>query len=342
MIEIDGSQGEGGGQVLRTALTLAAITAKPVHLFNVRAHRSKPGLKPQHLKAVEAVAAICGARVEGAKLGSQTLRFEPQIIAPGRYQFDIGTAGSVSLVLQTVLLPLSFAGQDSHVVITGGTHVPWSPCYHYLAWHWLHYLRQAGFRAELALDRAGFYPPGGGRISATIAPAVALAPLTAAKRGALRRIRGLAAVSNLDIGIAERMRSRAMQQLQHADVACDIESTTFDALSPGAFLLLLAEFEHSQACYYALGARGKPAEVVADEAVGQLQEFLATDGAIDEYLADQLVLPLAFAPGVSELRTSRVTQHLVTNAEIVKRFLPVAIEVSGDVGRPGQVRIHAT
>jgi len=342
MIEIDGSQGEGGGQVLRTALTLAAITAKPVHLFNVRAHRSKPGLKPQHLKAVEAVAAITGARVEGAKLGSQTLSFEPQAIVPGNYRFDIGTAGSVSLVLQTVLLPLSFAKEDSHVVITGGTHVPWSPCYHYLAWHWLHYLRQAGFRSELALDKAGFYPPGGGRISAAIAPAAALAPLTLAKRGALRRIRGLAAVSNLDIGIAERMRSRAMQQLQDSDVACDIATEVFDALSPGAFLLLLAQFEHSQACYYALGVRGKPAEVVADEAVGQLQEFLATDGAIDEYLADQLVLPLALTPGVSELRTSRVTQHLVTNAGIVKRFLPVAIEISGDIGRPGQVRIHAT
>jgi RNA 3'-phosphate cyclase len=342
MIEIDGSQGEGGGQVLRTALTLAAITATPVRLFNVRAQRSKPGLKPQHLKAVEAVAAITGARVEGGKLGSQTLRFEPQSVAPGHYRFDIGTAGSVSLVLQTILLPLSFARRDSHVVITGGTHVPWSPCYHYLAWHWLHYLKQSGFRAELALDRAGFYPPGGGRISAAIAPAAALAPLTLARRGALKRIRGLAAVSNLDIGIAERMRHRAIQQLRGSDVACDIATQTLDAVSPGAFLLLLAEFEHTQACYYALGAPGKPAELVADEAVEQLQEFLATDGAIDEYLADQLVLPLSFAPGVSELRTSRVTQHLVTNAEIIKRFLPVSIEISGGIGRPGQVRIHAT
>jgi RNA 3'-terminal phosphate cyclase (ATP) len=342
MIEIDGSQGEGGGQVLRTALTLAAITGRPVRLCNVRAHRSSPGLKPQHLKAVEAVAAISGARVEGASLGSQTLCFEPQAIVPGRYRFDIGTAGSVSLVLQTLLLPLSFTRQDSHVVITGGTHVPWSPCYHYLAWHWLHYLKQAGFRTELVLDRAGYYPPGGGRISATISPPAPLSPLMLTERGTLKRIRGLAAVSNLDIGIAGRMRRRATQQLQHTDVVCDIASTTLDALSPGAFLLLLAEFEHSQACYYALGARGKPAEAVADEAVGQLQEFLATDGAIDEYLADQLVLPLALTPGVSELRTSRVTQHLVTNAEIVKRFLPVAIEISGDIGRPGQVGIHAT
>src|SRR5512139_468894 len=170
MIEIDASFGEGGGQVLRSALALSVITGEAMRLTNIRARRPKPGLKPQHLKAVEAAAQVSAARVEGAILGSQTLRFEPEGLQAGDYAFDIGTAGSVSLLLQTIYLPLSFADSPSRLTLSGGTHVPWSPCYHYLQWQWLPYLAEAGYHVACSLERAGFYPRGGGLVHENIVP----------------------------------------------------------------------------------------------------------------------------------------------------------------------------
>lgn len=340
MIEIDGSQGEGGGQILRSALALSMITGVSLRLYNIRARRPKPGLKPQHLKAVEAATAISGANVEGARLDSQTLIFQPHAVKPGSYVFDIGTAGATSLVLQTVFLPLSLAAESSELTIIGGTHVPWSPCYHYLEWHWLHYLKQAGYHAELSLQQPGFYPRGGGRIHAAIHPSPSRRPLNLTERGQLNCIRGLSAVANLDISIAERQRNRARQRLQQHCSEIEIAIASFPAYSRGTFLLLLAEFEKSGCCYYALGAPGKAAEAVADEAVAELEAFIATDGAIDEHLADQLILPLAFAPGISRLRTAKITRHLVTNATVIRYFLPVEIDIAGDIGGAGLISLR--
>lgn len=306
---------------------------------NIRARRSKPGLMPQHLKAVEAAAAVGVARTEGANLGSQALVFEPSAIRPGEFQFDIGTAGATTLVLQTVLIPLSLAHAESSVTLVGGTHVPWSPCFHYLQLHWLRYMRQIGFDIELQLELAGFYPRGGGRVRASVRPAGKLSPLHLTSRGALRGIRGLSAVANLDLKVAERQRRQALIRLEGRSRHTAIELVQMPSHFRGTLLLLVAEFENSQCCYYGLGARGKPAERVADEAVDQLFEFLATDGAIDQYLADQLVLPLALAGGPSELQTSNMTGHLVTNAEILKLFLPIEVTMVGEIGRSGLIRI---
>jgi RNA 3'-terminal phosphate cyclase (ATP) len=339
MLHIDGSRGEGGGQVLRSALTLALLTGEPIRLTNIRARRPKPGLMAQHLQAVQAAAAVGQARLAGAHLRSQSLLFEPQGIHAGAWRFDIGTAGSTSLVLQTILFPLSFAATASSITISGGTHVPWSPCFHFLELHWLPYLRSLGLDVHLELDLAGFYPQGGGRMRATVSPATLRSPLRLTERGALKRIKGLSAVANLEMGIAERQKRQALSRLVDHRGAIEIATARLPARSRGTMLLLLAEFEHAQCCYYALGARGKPAERVADEAVDALEAFLATDGAIDQYLADQLIVPLAFAPGVSELRTAQVTQHLVTNAEVVRLFLPGSVEIQGDIGQPGLVRV---
>lgn len=339
MIEIDASFGEGGGQVLRSALALSVITGRPMHLWNIRARRDKPGLKPQHLKAVEAAAAISGARVQGAQLHSQTLSFEPGGVAAGSYRFDIGTAGSATLVLQTLFLPLSFAGAASEVAISGGTHVPWSPCYHYLAWHWMPLLRQAGFRGECNLERAGFYPKGGGRIIAAIRPPAPLKPLRLVARGALKGVSGLSAVANLDLAIAERQRRRAAERLGPLGVPLEIQTAALPAYSRGTFLVLLAQFEHGRCCYSALGAAGKPAESVADEAADGLLAFLESGAAVDPYLADQLLLPLAFVPHASELYTARITSHLLTNAGLVKRFVAADIQVDGKLDEPGTVRV---
>jgi len=339
-LSIDGSLGEGGGQVLRTSLALALITGRPFTLRNIRSRRTKPGLLAQHLKAVEAAGEIGKAKVEGNRLRSQTLVFEPTGLSCGNFHFDIGTAGSTSLVLQTILPPLSFATASSTVALIGGTHVPWSPCFHFLEMHWLHYMRKIGFDIRLELDAAGFYPRGGGRVLATVRPVSRLSPLCLTNRGPLKRIRGISAVANLNDSIAERQKLQAVKRLNDLSRAIEIAILRLPSPSKGSLLLLLAEFENCQCCFYGLGALGKPAESVADEAVNEFLGFVATDGTIDHYLCDQLVLPLALASGVSQIRTSKVTQHLTTNAEIVKLFLPVSIDVEGAIGQPGLVRIR--
>ncbi len=339
LLSIDGSLGEGGGQVLRTSLALALITRRPFALRNIRSRRPKPGLMPQHLKAVDAAREIGRAKVEGDRLGSQLLLFEPSSIASGDFYFDIGTAGSTSLVLQTILIPLSFASASSHVTVVGGTHVPWSPCFHFLEWHWLRYMKKIGFEIRLELGAAGFYPRGGGRVVAMVRPIPQLSPLHLTSRGTLKRIRGISAVANLDSSIAERQKSQAIKRLSDLSEAVEISVIRLASSSKGSLLLLLAEFEKSQCCFYSLGARGKSAEKVADQAVHELLEFLATDGAVDHYLADQLVLPLALAPETSEIRTSKLTPHLTTNIEIIRMFLPASIDIEGAMGQPASIRI---
>jgi RNA 3'-phosphate cyclase len=342
MIQIEGSLGEGGGQIVRSALTLALVTGKTIEIKNIRARRPKPGLMPQHLKAVEAAAAVGGARVEGAQLQSSSLLFEPTAIRSGEFRFDVGTAGSTPLVLQTIFLPLSFAQTASSVTLIGGTHVPLSPCFHYLDLHWLTYMKQIGFAAELKLELAGFYPHGGGRMRADIQLATKLAPLSITERGALKAIRGISAIANLDWSVAERQKRQALKRLKDLSQDIEIEMIQMPSLFRSTMFLLIATFEGSQCCFFGLGKIGKRAERVADEAVDQLREFLATDGAIDHHLADQLILPLALVPGVSELKPDKITKHLVTNANVIRMFLPVDIEVRGEPEHSGSVRITGT
>jgi RNA 3'-terminal phosphate cyclase (ATP) len=339
MIQIDGSIGEGGGQVLRSALALSMTTGQGFKMKNIRANRSQPGLRPQHLEAVKAACEISRAQCEGGSIGSTSLEFIPRKIHPGRYRFEIGTAGSTSLVFQTVFLPLSRADVASSISITGGTHVPASPSFHYLDFHWLPFLRRVGFEAAIHLDSAGFYPQGGGKFSGTIRSTKQINPLELVQRGQLKRIRGMSAVANLDRRIAERQRNQVLHQLGDRYPINDLRIAQLPGPSRGTMLLLLVEFEYTQACYFALGELGKPAERVADEAVESFESFIVSDGAIDQYLADQLLLPLSFASGNSIFKTSQVTNHLITNAAIIQKFLEVNLEIEGDIGRPGIIRI---
>ncbi|WP_298036926.1 RNA 3'-terminal phosphate cyclase [uncultured Desulfuromonas sp.] len=340
MVEIDGSMGEGGGQVLRSALTLSLLTGRSMRIRSIRAGRRKPGLMAQHLKAVEAASVISGAKAEGVHGGSTELVFRPGNLSPGEYRFDIGTAGSTSLVLQAVLLPLALCGAPSSLAITGGTHVAWSPCFHYLSLHWMPCLRLIGLVGELTLDRAGYYPKGGGRIRARIAPLSALTPLKMKERGPLQSVHCLSAVTNLPLSVAERQSWQARTRLEGLGVDVSSEEIRLPGIGRGTLLLLLGVFAASRCCFYALGERGKSAEGVADEAVEALLGFQKTEGDVDEYLADQMLLPLALAPGLSELNTARVSRHLLTNAEVIKTFLPVHIEIDAPAGRPGLVRIE--
>lgn len=341
MLEIDGSIGEGGGQIVRSSLTLSLIYGEPFRIFNIRAGRKIPGLKPQHMKAVEAAAKISTAEVRGAEIGSSEMTFIPGKVRPGKISIDIMTAGSAPLVLQTIFVPLSLSGGSSRVTITGGTHVLWAPCYHYLSKHWMPMMEKIGYLGDLHLKRAGFYPQGGGMLVAEIDPVKHIAPLTILNRGKLKQISGISGVANLPRKIAERQRTRVINRLGKKYPLNDLRIADLPSRIKGTVLLLLAEFKYSSACFFGLGAIGKPAEKVADEAIDSIQEFLKTSGVFDEYMADQILIPLILASETSIYKVPKITKHLLTNAEIIQRFSPVDISVEGTLGETGIVKVSS-
>lgn len=341
IIKIDGSFGEGGGQILRTSLSLSSITKKPFEMFNIRANRKTPGLSYQHLQAVNATANVCNAEVTGNYLRSTDLKFYPGEIQTGMYHFTIGTAGSVPLVLQSIFYPLSLTDKPSSTTVTGGTHVIHSPCADYLKLQWLYFLKHIGFHAEIEILKAGFYPRGSGEVFATIHPAKSRHPLHIEDRGKLIQVVGISMVGNLDRAIAQRQQLQAKKRLLEQGIPHEISLEEVPSIGRGTMLLLTGKFEHSQCCYFSLGAIGKRAETVADEACNEFFSFLKTKGVIDEYLADQLIIPLALTQGTSHFITPRITQHLLTNIEVVKLFLPVTITVSGNLHEEGSVKIEA-
>jgi RNA 3'-terminal phosphate cyclase (ATP) len=344
MVQIDGSFGEGGGQILRTSLSLSCALGKPFTITHIRKDRKHPGLQPQHLTAVLAAAAISGAAVEGAELSSTMLRFQPHRTRGGTYHFDVaekkGSAGSTSLVLQTILLPLCFAEHASSVVIKGGTHVPWSPSFHYLTSIVAPFLSRLGVHVDHSISSWGFYPLGGGQVAARIAPMTALRPLMLLDRGKLLRVTGISAVSNLPDHIAVRQREQAIAVLSKQDIDASIELLPAPSVGKGSFLFLAAEFEHLSAGFDSLGAIGKRAEAVADEACHGLISYLGAKGALDPHLADQAVPWLAFCQGPSEFTTSRITRHLLTNIQVVQQFTDVDIQVVGSEGEEGRVLVR--
>jgi RNA 3'-terminal phosphate cyclase (ATP) len=340
MWRVDGGQGEGGGQVLRTVLALSAIRGVPVEVHSIRARRKRPGLQAQHLTAVTALARICGAEVEGGTLGSPRVLFAPGAVQPGEYGFDVGTAGSTALVLQAILLPLALARGPSRVTITGGTHVPWSPPADYLRRVYLPVLAGMGIAARLRVDRWGFYPQGGGRVAVEVAGGAELQPVSLLFRNGKGELSGLSAVAKLPRKIAERQRDRALQRLRAEGRDAEIEVIEAEAPGAGTFLMLVSETAGLPAGFSALGERGKPAQRVADEAVDALGDFLKAEAGCDPHLADQVILPMALAPGTSRLTTSRVTRHLLTTVQLVQQLLGCPAQAGGEEGTPGHVTIE--
>ena len=333
---IDGSLGEGGGQVLRSSLVLAAVTGRPLEVTRIRAGRRRPGLRPQHLTAVRALAAVCRAEVEGDALDSQELAFRPTS-APtgGEYRFDVreaaegGSAGSTTLIAQALLVPLAYAQEPARVMLAGGTHVPWSPSFHYLESVFAPAVGRAGLEVALELRAWGWYPVGGGELALAVRPSGGLRAIRWAERGALRRVAGVAAVTNLPSHIPQRMANRAMNLLAEAGIESRVVAQRERGPAPGAGIWLTAEYEGGPAGFAALGERGKPAEQVAEEAVARLlRHHAAGDGAtVDPHLADQLILPLALAGGRSVYGTSEISRHATTQREIVRQFLDARIEI---------------
>jgi RNA 3'-terminal phosphate cyclase (ATP) len=340
ILTLDASRGEGGGQVLRTALALAAALERPVALTGVRARRPRPGLQPQHLTVVRALAAISRASVVGDALDSTEVTFVPGRLAGGEHRFDVGatkaSAGALTLLFQALLLPLSLAPAPTRLTLVGGTHVPWSPPFHYLADVFLPAAAALGVDASVALVRWGWYPAGGGEIEAEIRPVrqLRLATWTDAPAGG---VAGVSAVSRLPRSIAERQQRQAVARLAGmgvpAEVAVVVDQT---ARTPGTLVFLAWK---GRAGFSALGRRGVPAERVADEAVEACGRFRASGAALDEHLADQLVPFLALTGGPAELTCLALSSHLRTVAWVVEQFLPVRIVL--DDGPPAWVRVVA-
>ncbi len=326
---------------MRTSLSLSLLTGLPFHLRNVRARRPKPGLQPQHLTSVRAAAAIGQAQVRGAALGSSDLVFEPGEVAAGKYQFAIGTAGATGLVLHTLYLPLALRGTvPSELVLQGGTHVSTSPCFHFLERTWRRYLEALGLRLSLRMIRPGFYPRGGGVVQVDIQPCARLQGLRLGERGPVRKARGFSAVAGLPDSIARRQARRATQRLRQHGLDVDLVEESWSG-GPGTVLAVELDTTPAPTLFFGLGARGKPAERVADDAFDEAVAYLdAAPAAVDAHSADQLVLPLALAEGPSEFSVAAVTAHLLTNAAIIQRFVDREIICGGAEGQPGLVRIQ--
>jgi RNA 3'-terminal phosphate cyclase (ATP) len=334
MLYLDGSYGEGGGQILRTALSLAAVTGVPVRIEAIRAARPKPGLRPQHLTAVQALARVTQAEVSGVQLGSQALTFRPRTPQGGRYLFDVaektGSAGSVSLIAQALLPPLLAAKNPAVVTLKGGTHVPWSPPVHYLSHVFLPALAALGVKVKLTLERWGWYPKGGGQVRLEITPVRALTGVEWRRPAAGSAFRALSAAALLPEHVARRQAARLQARLGEA---VPVEIIPAGGQNPGSLVFLWGP----QAGFSGLGARGKPAERVADEVAEAFVTFRKRGAAVDRHLADQVMLYLALARGPSSLTTEAVTSHLLTNAWVIEQFLGPTFTVRGNPGEPGEI-----
>ncbi|HXX81985.1 MAG TPA: RNA 3'-terminal phosphate cyclase [Thermodesulfovibrionales bacterium] len=344
MIEIDGSFGEGGGQILRTALSLSCLFQKPFRISNIRKGRKKPGLMPQHLTGVKAAQLLTRAEVQGDHAGSIELSFSPGKVKGGSFFFDIGTAGSTMLVLQTLIPSLIFSGVKTVFTLVGGTHVPFSPSFHYVRDVFLPFLKKTGVEITLSIESYGFYPKGGGRITAELFPAKEVVPLRIAEKGKMLRVKGVSCVGNLPLSIAERQRNAALEKLHSHDIDythhADIEVIKVPSLGQGTFIFLKAESEHSVAGFTALGERGKRAEAVGEEAATELIQYLRTDTALDPHLADQIVLYLSLSKKQSLFTSSRITSHLLTNLWVIGLFHEFGYFIEGETEKPGSVRIN--
>jgi RNA 3'-phosphate cyclase len=344
-ITIDSSS--GGGQMLRNAVALSAVTGRPVRVTNIRGARPQPGLRPQHLLAVRSVAEICGAHLTGAEIGSREIEFHPSgIQAKADWRLDVGTAGSVTLILQCLLPALTHAPSQSSLTLIGGTDVPFSPPWGFFTEVFSPALAELGPRAQSRLAMRGFYPKGGGEVSASVTPA-SIAPISWTERGAITRIRGRSYSLGLPAHIAERMRAAALSALGEEargkllpNPEVDLEINV-SGRSEGCGIVIWAESENGRRfAGSALGRRGKPAERVGEEAAHALLAELGSTAAVDTHLADQLIVWLALASGSSDFTTSRITDHVRSASQVAEAIAGARIELSDSA--PPRVRCLPT
>lgn len=325
MLGIDGSRGEGGGQILRSSIALSIVTGTPFRIEHIRAGRKKPGLMPQHLTAVRAGAAVSDATVEGDDIGSQELVFKPRGVRPTHRTFAVGTAGSTTLVLQTVLPALLLADGPSRLTLEGGTHNPHAPPFDFLARAFLPLVNRMGPEVHAELERHGFYPGGGGRITVTVTPCGHLESLTVLERGEIRRRRARATVANLPRHIAQREINVVRRKLGWPEDVLEIEEIR-DRRGPGNVVSLEVQSDALCEVFTGFGAVHRPAEAVATRVVQVCQRYLRDEAPVGPYLTDQLLLPLAIA-GCGSFRSTGLSRHATTHIELIRRFLDVNVVV---------------
>ncbi|MFH0897220.1 MAG: RNA 3'-terminal phosphate cyclase [Candidatus Bathyarchaeota archaeon] len=344
-IEIDGSFEEGGGQILRISVALAAIVGKSIKIHNIRVKRSRPGIMPQHETAVRAVAELSQAVVKGLRLGSTELEFNPKRIINGRFLFDVGTAASTSLVLQSLMPIMAFSDGSTWVEVHGGTNNPWAPPADYLQEVLLPTLGRFGFKGSVELVRRGFYPNGGGIVKAWAEPIKRLNSLNLTEFGEIRRIHGLSYSSKLPCHIVQRMSKSANRTLmdagfKEADIKVDCSQPANEraAPSPGCGVILLAELSTGAILGSdSLGEIGKPAEKVGQEAADSLCKQLKTGAPVGKHLGDQLIPYMALARGRSEIKVEELTLHTLSCIHIVEVILGANFEITGEKGRPTRI-----
>ncbi|MBN2014949.1 MAG: RNA 3'-terminal phosphate cyclase [Candidatus Altiarchaeota archaeon] len=326
MITIDGSYGEGGGQVLRTSVAMSAVTGKSFRIEGIRAKRENPGIRPQHLHAVNAVAKLCDAKVEGLNIGSQELEFSPGGIKGGGMSLKIGTAGSITLVLQALMIPAMFAKKEVRVRITGGTDVGWSPQIDYLRFVTLPILEKFGYMAEINLTRRGYYPAGGGQVEARIQPIDRVDRIELMEQGRLTAVKGISHChSDLEKSRVARRQARSARPLLYNALSnmgfnndIEIKQEHSPAFSYGSGITLWAETENTRLGSSSLGERGKRAEIAGEEAAESLIWEINSKAALDRYMADQIIPYIALAGGC--VSVSETTEHAKTNIEVLNRF----------------------
>lgn len=329
-IIIDGSQGEGGGQILRTSLALSALTGQAIRIEHVRAKRSRPGLLRQHLTAVTAITEICRAEMTGAKPHSRDVMFNPKGLFAGNYHFSVGTAGSACLVLQTILFPLLFADGPSSVVIEGGTHNMMAPPFHFISETFVPLLASMGAKVNVQLDRYGFYPAGGGQIIVAITPVKKLSPITLATAGTVAERRARAVVSRLSRDIAERELAVLKERLGMDADECEVHKT--HSAGPGNVVMVHLKRKALTETFTAFGEKGVPAERVAATLAGEVEAYLAADVPVGPHLADQLLLPLALAGGGGFV-TGPLSLHATTNIAVIDQLIGARPQIHEDDGK---------
>jgi RNA 3'-terminal phosphate cyclase (ATP) len=346
MIIIKGDLLEGGGQIVRTSVALAALLNKEIKIINVRGKRSPPGLKAQHIAGVKAVAAISKAYVEGLKEGSKELVFKPSSRESGEFHFDVGTAGSISLVLQALMPAAAFSSSKMKITIVGGTDVKWSPAIDYIKFVTLPILRLMGYNAYLAVEKRGHYPKGGGKVIAVIEPAKQLKSLTLTDRGEIKEVYGLSHCVKLPKHVAERQAKSAEEKLKKEgfkNIKIDLEWYQPEKdfhLGPGSGITLCAK-TNSGAVLGAdsIGEKGKPAEQVGREAAETLIEEVNSKAALDKHMGDIIIPYLAVANGFSEVTVSKITLHALTNLKVTELIAGVKFNLQGDLGTPGKISV---
>ena len=329
MLQIDGSYGEGGGQILRNAVALSVLTKKPVEIKNIRAKRPNPGIKAQHHTAISCMKALCDAKTEGLFIGSSSLKFTPGEIHTGEYEFDIGTAGSMTLVFQTCILCSLKATKPVIIKLTGGTDVKWSPSWDYFVHVFLPLICKMGVNIDVNLIQHGYYPKGGGEAVLTVHPCKKIHPLKLGKKQNFTTIQGIIHISSLPDHIGKRMKHAAIKTLLKKDLESDIKIENVASLSPGTGITLWSQSDKSVLGSTVTGEKGVPSERIGESAAIQLLKEIDSDANLDIYAIDQILPYMALASNIGKscCIVRRLSSHTKTNMWIIQQFFDTTFEI---------------